>query len=182
MEPKALKEFEAKVRNDFKGNGPYPTYSLPLPAPSPMPSTTPYNKPAPLYVPSIVSGHPSSKSPPEQAQSSPAPSPTYPNAYNLPTLPMSTSSPDMPEAYHPTSTSPASTVSPPTLPGYEDLTAKIVTPPGSLTSSYMESHHAAAGVASGNPGPSYVQAMHIQHSPPSYLSTPVDDPRYHVGY
>ena len=41
IEPSALKEFEQKVRRDFKGQGPYPTYVLPSPAPSPMPSTTP---------------------------------------------------------------------------------------------------------------------------------------------
>ena len=31
IEPSALKEFEQKVRRDFKGHGPYPTYVLPSP-------------------------------------------------------------------------------------------------------------------------------------------------------
>ena len=42
VDPAELKEFETKVRRDFKGPGPYPNYSIPSPAPSPMPSTTPY--------------------------------------------------------------------------------------------------------------------------------------------
>ena len=54
IEPSALKEFEQKVRRDFKGFGPYPTYVLPSPAPSPMPSTTPYqpgvSAPTPVFA------------------------------------------------------------------------------------------------------------------------------------
>ncbi|THH14993.1 hypothetical protein EUX98_g9531 [Antrodiella citrinella] len=42
IEPQIMKDFEERVRRDFKGNGPYPAYSLSSPAPSPMPSTTPY--------------------------------------------------------------------------------------------------------------------------------------------
>ncbi|TCD67755.1 hypothetical protein EIP91_011997 [Steccherinum ochraceum] len=51
------------------------------------------------------------------------------------------------DAYHSTSTSPALTVSPPTPPGHEDLTAKIATPPNSLTSSSMDSHHVQRVIA-----------------------------------
>lgn len=42
IDPSALTEFEQKVRRDFRGSGPYPTYILASPAPSPVPSTTPY--------------------------------------------------------------------------------------------------------------------------------------------
>ncbi|TCD64563.1 hypothetical protein EIP91_003921 [Steccherinum ochraceum] len=147
VDPAQLADFEVKVRRDFKGQGPYPTYSLPSPAPSPMPSTTPYNKTTPLQPPSFVAGgRAASKSPPKPAAPSPVPSPARSgsgssSSYAPPTPPMSPSSPDTPDAYHSTSTSPASTVSPPTPPGHEDLTAKIATPPNSLTSSSMDSHH-----------------------------------------
>lgn len=164
VDPTQLAEFEVKVRRDFKGPGPYPTYSLPSPAPSPMPSTTPYNKNTPLQPPSFVAGgRAASKSPPKLAAPSPVPSPARSgssSSYAPPTPPMSPSSPDTPDAYHSTSTSPASTVSPPTPPGHEDLTAKIATPPNSLTSSSMDSHHIQRAIAQ------KAQQPHAGHSQP----------------
>ena len=42
IEPSALKDLEQKVRRDFKGHEPYPTYVLPSSTPCPILSTTPY--------------------------------------------------------------------------------------------------------------------------------------------
>ncbi|KAK7691759.1 hypothetical protein QCA50_005160 [Cerrena zonata] len=130
VDPAHLKEFEQKVRKDFRGSGPYPTYNLPTTATTPMPSTTPYTQGgAPQNPPSFVSGRPSaaSTSPPKgpvhhhPISVAPLPPATvYPPASNSP------GTPDTPEAYHSNSTSPASSGSPPTPPGHEDHTAKIV--------------------------------------------------------
>lgn len=68
VEPKMLSEFEAKVKRDFKGTGPYPNYALPSPAPSPMPSTTPYTTTTTTTMnnaPSFVTGRALSTSPPK---------------------------------------------------------------------------------------------------------------------
>ena len=130
VDPQHLKDFEQKVRKDFRGQGPYPTYSLPSTTTTPMPSTTPYSQGgAPQNPPSFVSGRPSapSTSPPKtsgQVHHHPianAPLPT-PAPYSQ----SSPGTPDTPEAYHSNSTSPASSGSPPTPPGHEDHTAKIV--------------------------------------------------------
>lgn len=127
VEPTALKEFEERVRKDFKGPGPYPNYVLPSPAPSPMPSTTPYAVGAPTPAPSFVTGRAPSTSPPK-----PVPRSTAPPENNYITPPSSPSTCDTPEATHSASTSPASSISPPTPPGAEDLSAKIATPNGSV--------------------------------------------------
>ncbi|EPQ55085.1 hypothetical protein GLOTRDRAFT_41750, partial [Gloeophyllum trabeum ATCC 11539] len=66
VEPSLLKEFEAKVKKDFAGAGPYPTYTVPPPLsrkpsspkpssnplpPPPVPVPTPYEKPYPTTPP-----------------------------------------------------------------------------------------------------------------------------------
>lgn len=131
VDPAHLKEFEQKVRKDFRGPGPYPTYSLPVTATTPMPSTTPYTQGgAPQNPPSFVSGRPAapSTSPPKPA--GPVHHHPIANAPLPPAAPYAPASspgtPDTPEAYHSNSTSPASSGSPPTPPGHEDHTAKIV--------------------------------------------------------
>ena len=147
VEPNALAEFEARVKKDFKGPGPYPTYNLPSPAPSPMPSTTPYTSAAPQ--PSFVTGRGPSTSPPKPAPRPPpavssvpaAPHPEH--AYLSPPTSPSNSMPPTPEASHSASTSPASSASPPTPPGNEDFTAKIATPSGSIPMSMEQPSHAA---------------------------------------
>ena len=51
IEPSALKEFEQKVRRDFKGFGPYPTYVLPSPSGSPPPPYQPgASMPTPVFA------------------------------------------------------------------------------------------------------------------------------------
>lgn len=146
VEPGALTEFEQKVKKDFKGPGPYPTYAIPSPAPSPMPSTTPYSNTAP--APSFVTGRAPSTSPPKPAPRPPppmnssVPPPPHPEVVYL-TPPSSPGTPATPEASHSTSTSPASSVSPPTPPGAEDLTAKIATPAGSMPMAMEAMAHAA---------------------------------------
>ncbi|EPS93356.1 hypothetical protein FOMPIDRAFT_1056060 [Fomitopsis schrenkii] len=102
IEPEALKEFEAKVakvRRDFKGQGPYPTYVLPSPAPTPPPSTTPYS--ATSNMPPSFAAHPST-SPPK-----PTPMPVETSAA-YPSPPTSPDTPGTPEQSYSTSTSPAS--------------------------------------------------------------------------
>ena len=58
IEPSALKEFEQKVRRDFKGFGPYPTNLLPLPlrATSLMPSVMSYQPGASALTPVFALG------------------------------------------------------------------------------------------------------------------------------
>ena len=132
VDPPQLRDFESKVRRDFKGPGPYPNYVLPSPAPTPMPSTTPYAAPS-SHPPSFVSGRGPSNSPPKPAMSDP--SPTAPLRLKTSrdySTPMSPDTPDTPESCRSTSTSPASSASPPTPPGHEDLSAKIVDAEGPL--------------------------------------------------
>lgn len=139
VEPTQLREFEGKVRKDFKGQGPYPNYSLPSPAPSPMPSTTPYGHNVPLQTPSFVSGRPST-SPPKSALAHPPTSMPHPSSSSSRPYvhePASPEIPDTPESYRSTSTSPASTMSPPTPPGPEDLNPRIVSP----TDDHHSHHH-----------------------------------------
>ncbi|GBE84351.1 hypothetical protein SCP_0603290 [Sparassis crispa] len=123
IEPKALQEFEMKVRRDFKGQGPFPNYILPSPAPSPVPSTTPYAQ---------VGSAPTFARPQQQPTSPPKPIPpavpvaaSHATAYLSP--PSSPRTPATPGSSRSTFTSPASSASPPTPPGYEDFSAKIVT-------------------------------------------------------
>ncbi|RPD57760.1 cyclin-like protein [Lentinus tigrinus ALCF2SS1-7] len=136
IEPSALKEFEQKVRRDFKGLGPYPTYVLPSPAPSPMPSTTPYTAqatgtaPAPSFA--ARSQQPPSTSPPKPI---PPPVPVHagappyssssaqPSSASSPSTP---ETPDTPESSMSTSTSPASSAPPSTPLGYEDNSVRVV--------------------------------------------------------
>ncbi|PIL33468.1 hypothetical protein GSI_04091 [Ganoderma sinense ZZ0214-1] len=129
IEPNALKEFEAKVRRDFKGLGPYPMYVLLSPAPSPMPSTTPYNAQTggTAHTPSFAahSQHPPSTSPPKPI---PPPVPVYAGPPPSPTAtpPVHTGTPDTPELSMSDSTSPASILSPSTPLGYEDHAVRVV--------------------------------------------------------
>ncbi|KAI0776270.1 hypothetical protein BD413DRAFT_602710 [Trametes elegans] len=123
IDPNALQAFEQKVRRDFKGQGPYPTYDLSSPAPSPVPSTTPYAqangagpstsppKPLPPPVP-VHAGNPFSGSSSGGSSSS---------------LPSSApNTPDTPESSMSTSTSPASSAPPSTPLGYEDHNVRVV--------------------------------------------------------
>lgn len=143
VDPAELREFEARVRRDFKGNGPYPPYALSAPAPSPMPSTTPYAQNAPQ--PTFVTGRIASAVQAAQAQSQAQPShlaaqpgkPSRSGSMSHPeqayiTPPHSPDTPETPEASHSASTSPASSVSPPTPPGEVDNTVRVVTPGGSV--------------------------------------------------
>ncbi|KAI0036152.1 hypothetical protein K488DRAFT_6984, partial [Vararia minispora EC-137] len=101
VDPDVLREFQARVKHDFAGPGPYPPLVLPqdvAPAPAaPVPATS---------IPAFVT-HPSAS-----VTSFPAPS------HQLPSPPSSDegelSSPNTPEASHSTTPSPASTISPPT--------------------------------------------------------------------
>ncbi|KAI0079277.1 hypothetical protein K474DRAFT_1673492 [Panus rudis PR-1116 ss-1] len=141
VEPEQLKEFEEKVRRDFKGPGPYPTYTVSTPAPSPMPSNTPYGTRQPTNPPSFVSGRAPSTEPPKPApapvkavhphplQTAPLPPSSQPTSVYMVNSPMDPGTPDTPEAYRSNSTSPASSNSPPTPPGPEDHNAKVVMPP-----------------------------------------------------
>ena len=143
VDPTELKDFEHKVRHDFKGPGPYPTYALPSPAPSPMPSTTPYASGAPAPAPTFVTGQiPSaSAAPSKRSSSQPIPIPHPERAYLTP--PTSPDTPETPEASRSLSTSPASSASPPTPPGEVDLTVKIATPGGSAPMAVDPPHRAS---------------------------------------
>ncbi|KAI0645240.1 hypothetical protein C8Q79DRAFT_927460 [Trametes meyenii] len=143
IDPNALKEFEQKVRRDFKGSGPYPTYTVTSPAPSPVPSTTPYGQdsssaPAPSFTTRPTHGP--STSPPK-----PIPPPVPVHAGNPYGTSASTSAsasarhagsapstPDTPESSMSISTSPASSVAPPTPISYEDRTVRVAGPGGML--------------------------------------------------
>ncbi|KAI0696661.1 hypothetical protein C8T65DRAFT_832721 [Cerioporus squamosus] len=114
FEPGALKEFEEKVRRDFKGPGPYPLYEPKMPLPDPMPSTTPYNirmgstAPAPTFT--APSQQPPSMSP-SRPMSSPVPvhagAPPYSasssvraiKTYESPDYPMAISTPPVSSAH-----------------------------------------------------------------------------------
>lgn len=135
VEPQQLRDFELKVRRDFKGPGPYPNYALPSPAPSPMPSTTPYGTTAPLHPPSFVSGRAQSTSPPKPALPPPTAMPrSYAHELGSPDM-------DTPGSYRSNSTSPASTMSPPTPPGVEDNAARIASPTDDHDRDHMSHHH-----------------------------------------
>ena len=115
VDPITLREFEEMIRKDFVGPGPYPTYILPSTKKStPPPTANPFASPSNTTPsPSYGQRHPS----PPKPVFPPAPYPTM--AYVTP--------PDTPPTpTYSASTSPASSASPPTPPGIEDLTAKIV--------------------------------------------------------
>ncbi|KAF7799916.1 hypothetical protein EIP86_011159 [Pleurotus ostreatoroseus] len=140
VDPMELRDFEKKVRADFKGQGPYPSYNLPSPAPSPMPSTTPYASGTTAPPPSFVTGrvpppsvaHPAApRAHARGVQPIPIPGHHHPER-TYATPPTSPHAPDTPEASRSASTSPASSASPPTPPGEVDLTVKIATPGGSV--------------------------------------------------
>ncbi len=117
IEPNALKEFEAKVRRDFKGTGPYPTYVLPSPASSPMPSTTPYTAQTAdnASTPSFAAR---SQQPPSTSSTQPIPPPlpvrAGPPPRSASSSPHTCGTPDTPELSTSTSASPASSMSPST--------------------------------------------------------------------
>ncbi|EIW80626.1 hypothetical protein CONPUDRAFT_82776 [Coniophora puteana RWD-64-598 SS2] len=144
VDPVTLQEFEAMIRKDFAGPGPYPTYILPSPskATPPPPSTVfPSSTPTP--------------GPTSSSSSTPSPSPYAPQRYPSPPKPVrpspppaaplahppapSYSPPDTPETPSPsysTSSSPASTASPKTPHGIEDHTARIVSAESSPVSKH----------------------------------------------
>ena len=118
VEPNALKEFEEKVKRDFDGPGPYPSYLMPSPAPSPMPSTTPYASGALTPTPSFVTG----RSVPSTSQPQ--------SALLLQRLAISPPMPDTPEASHFPAASPAPSESaqPSTSQGQVDNEVRIASP------------------------------------------------------
>ncbi|KAN0081278.1 hypothetical protein V8E55_008902 [Tylopilus felleus] len=129
VDPVTLKEFEEMIRKDFVGPGPYPTYILPSTKKStPPPTANPFAAPASVSPsPSYGQRHPS---PPKPVF--PPPNPTA--AYMTPPT-----TPDTPSPSYSPSTSPASSASPPTPPGIEDHTAKIVSASSSPGFSNAES-------------------------------------------
>ncbi|KAI0640822.1 hypothetical protein C8Q79DRAFT_921090 [Trametes meyenii] len=140
INPNALKEFEQKVRRDFKGSGPYPTYTVTSPVPSPVPLTTPHrqdnsNAPAPSFTTHPTHGP--SMSPPKYI---PPPVPVH-NPYGVSASTSTSmrhagsapSTPDTPESSMSISASPASSVAPPTPISSEDLTVRVAGPSGMLS-------------------------------------------------
>ncbi|KAI0653501.1 hypothetical protein C8Q70DRAFT_937610 [Cubamyces menziesii] len=172
IDPEALKEFEAKVRRDFKGPGPYPTYVVSTPAPSPMPSTTPYTQtngdaaPTPSFTKRPT--QPPSTSPPKPI---PPPVPVHAgNPYGPAghhaghhaggaVAPGSGASsapntPDTPESSMSTSTSPASSAPPSTPIGYEDHNVRVVGS-GTVGAPIHIDHSGSPSAVGGSPaGPS----------------------------
>ncbi|RDX49288.1 hypothetical protein OH76DRAFT_1439000 [Lentinus brumalis] len=126
IEHDALKEFEQKVRRDFTGLGPYPSYVHPSPVPAPMPSTTPYNAQTgnTAHAPSFSarSQQPPSRSPPKRI-----PPPTPLRARLPPSLSSrNPGTPSTPDLCRSTTTSPASSASPSTPQGYADYSIQVV--------------------------------------------------------
>jgi len=133
VDTKTLKSFEAMVRKDFNGPGPYPTYVLSMFSKrvDPSETTQPFTS-STSPIPSFGHGPPKESSPP------PKPIQQQPHQPHVP-LPMarkgaySPGTPDTPSSSNSTSSSPASSASPATPIGIEDYTVKIVTassPPG----------------------------------------------------
>ena len=110
VDPATLTEFEEMVHKDFAGIGPYPTYILPSTKKSPPPPSV-----IPFHPTCGVSPSPSN----EQRYTSPPKVPYVPSPPSY-TLPPETPSPSY------LISSPASSVSPLTPAGIEDLLAKIV--------------------------------------------------------
>jgi hypothetical protein len=118
VDPVTLHEFEEMIRKDFVGPGPYPTYILPsTKKTTPPPTANPFasSSTGPSPSPSCGQRYPSPPKPVYQ----PPPNPS--SAYMTPPT-----TPDTPSPSYSTSTSPASSASPPTPPGVEDHTARIV--------------------------------------------------------
>ncbi|KAI0753090.1 hypothetical protein C8Q80DRAFT_1249383 [Daedaleopsis nitida] len=159
IESSALKEFEQKVRRDFKGIGPYPTYALPSPAPSPMPSTTPYTAPSNGTVPApsfaARSQHPPSTSPPK-----PIPPPVTVHAgappYSATSSPSTPDTLDTPESSTSTSTSPTSSAPPSTPFGYHDHVVPVVS--SGTTGTPINLNLVSPATASYMPAPSSTSA------------------------
>jgi len=103
VDPSTLRDFQARVQQDFAGPGPYPLMVLPQPAPAPFTHQSASNvNSTSTSIPSFASR----VHVPKDAPVIPSPSiPTYPS-----------SPPDTPEVSHSASTSPASSVSPQTPP------------------------------------------------------------------
>lgn len=177
VDPMELHDFEKKVRADFKGQGPYPSYDLPspAPAPSPMPSSTPYASDTTAPPPSFVTGrvpppfvaYPTARPAHVHARSTqPIPIPTHHHPERTyATPPKSPHVPDTPKASYSASTSPASSASPPTPPSKVDLTLKIATPgegvPMSVDPRVMQQQQKVA------PGPSaYCAAPQVSCAAP----------------
>ncbi len=125
IEPSQLRKFEAKVRLDFKGLGPYPNYAVPSPAPSPMHSMFPYGVRL-TSTALLFTTHGPLASPPKSAPHHPSLNPILIPKCAYPSPTSSPEVPDTPEASHSASTSPASTTSPRTPRCDEDYTAHII--------------------------------------------------------
>jgi hypothetical protein len=132
VEPGALKEFEAMVRRDYKGPGPYPShYTLPAPSSGPFAHPKPSTSNIPTAIPSFGPGAPPSPPsnnapvPPEKSSRRSSVDP-YQTSADVPQLPT-------PPASHSNVPSPANSMSPVTPPNYEGDSAKIVSSAGSNT-------------------------------------------------
>ncbi|KAI6116024.1 hypothetical protein F5141DRAFT_1266388 [Pisolithus sp. B1] len=129
VDPLTLSEFEAMVRKDFAGIGPFPTYILPSTKKStPPPSANPFAHPSSNFTPSPPHAH-RHPSPPRTAQALPLYSPP-------------SDTPEASPSYSSSSTSPASSAPPPTPVGVEDLSAKIVS--ASSSPGYSSVEHVPA--------------------------------------
>jgi len=110
VEPSTLKEFEAMVRKDFAGPGPYPTYVLQTISKLAATSTNPFPAIAPNTSTSpIPSFGPQQVSPPKPTPPPPSIPMDPTRAYLTPPT-----TPDTPEPSYSESTSPASSASPDT--------------------------------------------------------------------
>jgi hypothetical protein len=193
VDPSALKEFEAMVRRDFKGPGPYPSsYSLPAPASGPFAhpklSTNLIGTAIPSFGP--ISQHPPSSSPPKSSvlsKTSPHPArPTLSRQSSGDTYPSPPGSPPTPASSPSTSVSPAASISPVTPPNYEGDNAKIVSSMGSNTmqisgDNVSPPHYHMHSVSRKSPPPTIHSKSHstdAKHSSPTKttMSAPYQHP------
>lgn len=139
VDARTLKVFEAMVKKDFQGAGPYPTYVLSMFTKKPLPATPPSNGLPQSTSPIPAFKHTNSSTPPplsatpherqtlqhirtKVAQPPPTPSPSSASSYSS-----APNTPDTPSSSNSTTTSPTSSASPPTPSGdMEDHSVKIV--------------------------------------------------------
>ncbi|EIW76961.1 hypothetical protein CONPUDRAFT_158102 [Coniophora puteana RWD-64-598 SS2] len=146
VDPVTLQEFEAMIRKDFAGPGPYPTYTLPSPSKA-MPPPLPCLPLIDAHTRAHIVELPVHPSPPPPAPLAQPPAPSYlpPDAPETPSLSYSTSS------------SRASTAPPKTPHGIEDHTAWIVSAESSPVSKHdampvQQQQHHLTGLRSTWPG------------------------------
>ena len=129
VEPNALKEFEAMVRRDFKGPGPYPAhYTLPAPTSGPFAHPKPSTNNIPTAILSFGPGAP--PSPPLTTSPVPTDKSSRRSSADAYPVPVESQFPT-PPASRSNVPSPVDSMSPATPPNYEGDTAKIVSSAGS---------------------------------------------------